>query len=150
MGNALFYHLTRTPAESLAPTLIAKAQAAGWRVELRGTSRAAMERLDEKLWLDQEFMPHGLSGGPHDARQPVLLTCAGQGAAANDPACLLTLDGAEVSASECKALEKVLILFDGGNPAAVDRARDQWRDLTGAGVTAEYWAEDGGRWERKR
>ena len=81
MGNALFYHLTRSPAESLLPTLIGKSLAAGWHVELRGTDPARMERLDLHLWQGDGFLPHGLAGGPHDARQPVLLTVAGQAVA---------------------------------------------------------------------
>lgn len=149
MGNALFYHLTRSPAESLLPALIGKSLAAGWQVELRGTDPARMERLDLHLWQGDGFLPHGLAGGPHDARQPVLLTLAGQ-AAANGPACLMALDGAEVAPAECATLARTCIVFDGGDAAATARARDQWRLLTGAGVTAEYWSEEGGRWERRR
>ncbi|MCZ0960099.1 DNA polymerase III subunit chi [Paracoccus benzoatiresistens] len=149
MGNALFYHLTRSPAESLLPQLIGKSLAAGWQVELRGTDPARMERLDLHLWQGDGFLPHGLAGGPHDSRQPVLLTVAGQGAA-NGPACLMALDGAEVAPAECQALTRTCIIFDGGDGAATARARDQWRALTGAGVAAEYWSEEGGRWERKR
>ena len=149
MGNALFYHLTRSPAESLLPVLIGKSLAAGWQVELRGTDPARMERLDLHLWQGDGFLPHGLAGGPHDARQPVLLTLAGQGAA-NAPACLMALDGAEVAPGECQALTRTCIIFDGGDATATARARDQWRVLTGAGVAAEYWSEESGRWERKR
>lgn len=154
MGSALFYHLTRSPAESLLPVLIGKSLAAGWHVELRGTDPARMERLDLHLWQGDGFLPHGLAGGPHDARQPVLLTVAGRGAAgqaaANGPACLMALDGAGVAPAECEGLERACIIFDGGDAAATARARDQWRALTGAGVAAEYWSEESGRWERKR
>lgn len=149
MGNALFYHLTRSPAESLLPTLIGKSLAAGWHVELRGTDPARMERLDLHLWQGEGFLPHGLAGGPHDARQPVLLTLAGQ-TAANRPACLMALDGAEVAPAEVQALARTCIIFDGADDAATARARDQWRALTGAGVAAEYWSEKAGRWERRR
>lgn len=150
MGNALFYHLTRSPAEALLPVLIGKSLQAGWRVELRGTDRERLTRLDERLWLDEGFLPHGLAGGPHDARQPVLLTLSGQPHDSNAAACLMALDGAEVTAEECTALQRACILFDGNNPAATERARDQWRSLTGAGVVAEYWAEDEGGWSKKR
>ncbi len=149
MGNALFYHLTRQPAESLIPVLIGKSLAAGWRVELRGTRAERLDYLDRQLWLGEGFLPHGLAGGPHDARQPVLLTVAGQNAA-NDPSCLIAMDGADVLATEIARLQRACLIFDGGDAAAVDRARDQWRNLTAAGVTAEYWSEDAGRWQRKR
>ena len=33
--------------------------------------------------------------------------------------------------------------------AALEVARGQWRGLTGAGVGAKYWAEEGGRWVMK-
>lgn len=150
MGNALFYHLTRSPAEALVPRLIVKSIQAGWRVELRGIDADRLKRLDERLWTEDDgFLPHGMAGTAHDARQPVLLTLPGQ-QAANSPACLVALDGAEIEPSEPAGLERTCILFDGNDPAATSRARDQWRLLTAAGATAEYWSEESGRWEKKR
>lgn len=148
MGNALFYHLTRSTPEALVPSLIARSRAAGWRVELRGTDPARMARLDELLWQGDGFLPHGLAGGPHDAMQPVLLTVAGQTVAGAE--CLIAIDGAAVDAADCTAAQRVCIVFDGNDEGALEVARGQWRDLTGAGVAAEYWSEAGGRWERKR
>lgn len=148
MGNALFYHLTRSTPETLVPSLIARSRAAGWRVELRGTDAARMARLDDLLWQAEGFLPHGLAGGPHDALQPVLLTVAGEDAAGAD--CLIVLDGAAVDAAECVAAQRVCIVFDGNDDSALEIARTQWRSLTGAGVAAEYWSEAGGRWEKKR
>lgn len=146
MGNAMFYHLTRSAAEQLLPTLIGKSRQAGWRVELRGADAGRMARLDEQLWQGDGFLPHGLAGGPHDAFQPVLLTVGNQGAGAD---CLITLDGAEVDPAECAAAQRVCIVFDGNNPDATEAARDQWRQLKAAGVAAEYWSEADGRWEKK-
>lgn len=148
MGAALFYHLTRSPAESLLPALIDKALAAGWRVELRGTDAGRMERFDQLLWQREGFLPHGRAGGPHDARQPVLLTLAGE-AAANGAACLIAVDGAPVEPAECAAAERTCLVFDGSDPAAAEAARGRWRALTGAGIAAEYWSEEGGGWSRK-
>lgn len=150
MGNALFYHLTRSNAETLVPQLLGKALAAGWRVELRGQNPARMEALDAGLWQAEGFMPHGLAGGPHDARQPVLLRAASSPPATNAPECLMALDGTEVTPEEAQALTRTCIIFDGNNSMAVDRARQQWRALTGGGIPAEYWSEAGGRWEKKR
>lgn len=149
MGNALFYHLTRSPAEQLVPVLLGKALSAGWRVELRAGDAQRLERLDLHLWQAEGFLPHGMAGGPHDVRQPVLLTLAGQ-QAANDPACLMALDGVVVTPDEMARLDRVCIIFDGGDDTATARARDQWRELTGAGIEAQYWSEESGRWERKR
>ncbi|WP_439525069.1 DNA polymerase III subunit chi [Marivita sp.] len=149
MGAAYFYHLTQKPLEATLPMLLGKALGAGWRVAVRGTDAARMDWLDQKLWLGPEdgFLPHGLAGGGHDALQPVLLTVAEE--AANNPQCLMTVDGAEVRSNEVQRLERVCVLFDGNDPAAVDVARGQWRTLTGAGCSAQYWSEESGRWEKK-
>lgn len=149
MGKALFYHLTRSPAETLLPVLLSKALAAGWRVELRAPDDQRLDHLDRQLWLGEGFLPHGIAGGPHDARQPILLTLPGQ-TPANGPACLMALDGVDVTPPEATSLDRTCILFDGGDADATARARDQWRTLTGAGIEAEYWSEESGRWERKR
>lgn len=150
MGDVLFYHLTRSPLESVLPMLLDKALAAGWRVAVRGGDAARLRWLDEKLWLGPQdrFMPHGLAGGAHDAMQPVLLT---EGRALpNGAACVMAIDGAGIEAGEMAALARGCILFDGGDPAALARARAQWVALSGAGVATQYWSEASGRWRRER
>ena len=145
MGAAYFYHLTQNPLEVALPQLLGRARAAGWRVAVRGRDAARLDWLDRQLWLGPEegFLPHGLSGGPHDAAQPVLLTTD---KAANDPACLMTVDGAAVEAEE---VQRVCVIFDGNDGAALQVARGQWKALTDAGCAAQYWSEESGRWEMK-
>lgn len=149
MGAAYFYHLTRRPLEATLPMLVGKALQAGWRVAVRGVDPGRMDWLDQKLWQGPEegFLPHGLAGGPHDADQPVLLTTAPD--MPNAAACLMTVDGAGVEPDEVQRLERVCILFDGNDPDAVQIARGQWKALTGAGCSAQYWSEESGRWEKK-
>ena len=149
MGNAFFYHLTRHPVEVTLPLLLGKALGAGWRVAVRGTSEPRMDWLNEKLWLGPEegFLPHGRAGGPHDADQPVLLTTARD--LPNGASCVMSVDGAAVDAPEVATLERVCILFDGHDAAAVENARSQWKTLTEAGCMAQYWSEETGRWEKK-
>lgn len=149
MGAAYFYHLTRRPLEATLPTLLEKARGAGWRIAVRGFDAARMDWLDQKLWLGPEegFLPHGLAGGDHDARQPILLTTSAE--AANDPNCVMTVDGAEITAAEVTSLERVCVLFDGNDDVALQTARAQWKSLTDAGCSAQYWSEESGRWEKK-
>jgi len=149
MGEVYFYHLTRQPLEAVLPTLLARARGAGWRVTVRGTSNDRMAWLDEKLWLGDEaaFLPHGRAGGPHDADQPVLLTTAT--AMPNEAACLMAVDGAEITAPEVTSLQRACILFDGNDPTALEAARGQWRGLTAAGCAAQYWSQDSGQWQMK-
>lgn len=148
MGAVYFYHLTDSPLEATLPMLVSKAREAGWRVLVRGPDPALLARLDDVLWQGpvDGFVPHGLAGGPHDADQPVLL---GTEVAANGFACVMSVGGAAVTAEEVGALERSCILFDGHDGAALDHARGQWKALTGAGVAAQYWAQDGGRWIKK-
>ena len=148
MGAAYFYHLTRRPLEDTLTMLLGKAMEAGWRVAVRGPDLARLAWLDEKLWLGPEdgFLPHGLAGSDHDAEQPVLLT---SGAATNGATCVMTIDGAEITAAEVDALDRVCILFDGNDPEALTVARGQWKTLKDAGASAQYWSEESGRWEKK-
>lgn len=147
MGAAYFYHMTAQPLEVTLRTLVEKSRGQGWRVLVRGPG-ALCERLDAQLWQGPEeaFLPHGLAGGPHDADQPVLL---GAGVAADGFECVMSVGGAVLDPAEVGLVQRACVLFDGADPAAVDVARDQWRALTGAGVAAQYWAQDGGRWEKR-
>ena len=149
MGAAYFYHLTRQPLEAALPMLLGKARGAGWRIAVRGRDAARMDWLDEKLWLGPEegFLPHGRAGGEHDADQPILLTT--DAGLPNGAVCLMAVDGAAVAADEVTALERVCILFDGNDEAALNHARHQWKVLKEAGASAQYWSEESGRWEKK-
>jgi DNA polymerase III subunit chi len=145
----MFYHLTRSPVEATLAMLLPKSLAQGWHVAVRGTDAARMHWLDQKLWLGPEegFLPHGIAGGPHDADQPILLTTGTE--VPNRAQCLMAVDGAVVSAEECTGLERVCVLFDSADEVAVQGARTQWAALTKAGVKAQYWTEDAGRWAMK-
>ena len=148
MGTAMFYHLTRsTPAQTLA-MILPRALAQGWRVMVRGTNPAALDRLDAQLWQGPEdgFLPHGMAGGGSDADQPVLL---GTGATGNAAHALVLLDGADTAPHEALELERVWALFDGADDAAVAKARGLWTTLTAAGMPAQYWSEESGKWEKK-
>lgn len=149
MGEVYFYHLTRSPIEAVLPALLEKSLAQGWRMALRGTDRARLEWLDEKLWLAPEdgFLPHALAGGPRDAAQPVLLTTAAE--AANDPQALIAIDGAEIGTEEAARFARASLVFDGADPEAVADARAQWARLVAAGLPARYWSEESGRWAEK-
>ncbi len=146
MGTVMFYHQTRTtPADTLAVNL-PRALGQGWRAMIRGTDPAQLDALDADLWLkggDESFLPHGREGSPQDVDQPVLI---GTGQAVNGAKVLALLDGAGADDAEIAAMERVWILF---GDDLKDAARDQWRAITAAGHAAQYWSEEGGRWEKK-
>lgn len=143
----LFYHLTRSTEEQTLRTILDRALGQRWRVMIRGTDVAALQRLDTRLWQHpaEGFLPHGMEGGA-DADQPVLL---GLGAISNGARGLILLDGAQTTDPEARSLERVWILFDGADPGRLSTARGQWKRLTDAGVAAQYWSEDSGKWEKK-
>ena len=149
MGAAYFYHLTESPADAVLRVLLPRALGQGWRVELRGRTEETMATLDRALWSGPPtaFLAHGVAGGTADALQPVLLTTGG--GAANAPTCVMSVEGAAVTAAEVAAMERVCILFDGHDQGAVETARVQWKTLTGAGISAQYWAQEDGRWAKK-
>lgn len=146
MGAAYFYLLTENTVEQTLPSLIGRAQGQGWQIELRGVDAGRMDKLDQALWLgpDVGFLAHGLAGGASDALQPVLLTTQ-----PTDRACIMCVDGAEVTPDQVQAAQRVCILFDGNDGAALAHARTQWKSLTGAGCAAQYWAQSDGRWVMK-
>ena len=149
MGTVMFFHLMQSaPADTLAVNA-PRALAQGWRVMVRGTDPAALELLDAALWLkggDDGFLPHGLEGGPHDADQPVLL---GLGRPVNGAKVLALVDGAGAEDAEITTMERVWVLFDGNDADRLQAARGQWKAMTAAGLAAQYWSEESGRWEKK-
>jgi len=149
VGEVFFYHLTQSPLEGTLRQLLEKSLAQGWRVVVRGPDAARLDRLDAALWLGPEdgFLPHGRTGGPHDPQQPVLLTT--EQTAPNRPDCVVSVEGAPITAEEMGALARAMIVFDGHDDAALSTARAQWKALTGAGIKAKYWSEESGRWAMK-
>jgi DNA polymerase-3 subunit chi len=149
MGTVMFFQLLHSsPADTLGVNL-PRALKAGWRVMIRGTDPAALERLDGQLWLtggDESFLPHGLAGSAHDADQPVLL---GRDDPVNGAKVLALVDGATATDPEIAAMERVWVLFDGNDDAHLQAARAQWKAMTAAGHAAQYWSEESGRWEKK-
>ena len=148
MGTAMFYHLTRSTAEDTVTSLLGRAVGMGWRIMIRGRDADRLTRLDAHLWLHPEnsFLPHGRAGGADDAAQPVLL---GDGPITNAATAMMVLDGAEVGLTEAQTLARVWLIFDGQDQAALAAARAQWKTLTEAGIAAQYWSEDTGKWQMK-
>ena len=149
MGAAYFYHLTRKPLEATLPLLLGKALGAGWRCLVVGQNQARLEALDTQLWQgkDTDFLAHGLTGGAHDASQPILLTTSHTDK--NGAACAMCIDGADITPEQVQKYERTCILFDGNDEIALKAARVQWKSLTDAGCAAQYWSEESGNWQMK-
>jgi len=149
MPELTFYQLSDSPLERLLPVLVEKARERDWRVAIQGPIAARLAFLDNQLWTykDVSFLPHAVAGGAYDAIQPVLLGPVGP--AANAAQMLIMVDGADQPAANLEAYERVCVVFDGNDAQMLNAARSQWRTFTGAGMKANYWAREDGRWKQK-
>lgn len=150
MAEAWFYHLTERTLEATAPELLERCLARGWRAVVRLGDPARLESLDRRLWTYREegFLPHGSPADGRAERQPIWLTTGTE--TPNGAAFLMLAAGAEARPEEMARFERTALVFDGADPAALAGAREAWRAATAAGLKAVYWAEEGGRWVKKR
>ena|SRR5437899_1522450 len=149
MTEILFYHLQRQPIERVLPSLIEKSLEHGWRVIVQAASEERIEALDAHLWTfrDDSFLPHATWREAEAAVQPILLTINDDNP--NGAAVRFLIDGAPVP-SDAAAYQRIVLLFDGDDPDAVETARARWTDAKQNGFDATYWQPDErGRWQRK-
>ena len=149
MTEILFYHLHRQPLERVLPALIEKSLARGWRVVVQAASEERVEALDAHLWTfrDDSFLPHGTWREAEAREQPILLTVRDDNP--NGASVRFLIEGAPVPA-DAAAYQRVVLLFDGEDPEAVEAARARWSEAKTNGFEVTYWQPDEqGRWQRK-
>jgi DNA polymerase III subunit chi len=149
MTEVLFYQLQRQPLERVLPILIEKSLERGWRVAVQSSSEERIEALDALLWTyrDDSFLPHGTHKESSAADQPILLTVNADNP--NRAAVRFLIDGSPMP-TDAAAYDRLVLLFDGEDPDALEDARRHWRDAKGLGLKVTYWqANEGGRWQRK-
>ena len=149
MTEVLFYHLQRQPIEKVLPALIEKSLEREWRVVVQSSSEERVDALDAHLWTfrDDSFLPHGTYKEGNASQQPVLLTVNADNA--NSASVRFLVDGAPLP-PDAASYERVVVLFDGDDPDALDLARARWREAKDRGFGATYWqADEHGRWQRK-
>jgi len=149
MTEMLFYHLKGQKLEQVLPPLLQKSLERGWRVVVQASSDERVEALDAHLWTwrDDAFLPHGTARDPQAAEQPIVLTANTDNP--NAATVRFLVDGVN-SAANAANYERVVLLFDGDDPEAVEMARTRWREAKAAGAEVTYWkADENGRWERQ-
>ncbi len=67
----------------------------------------------------------------------------------NGAQALLLMGPQEVQPQEAQALERVWLAFEGRDERQLQAARIQWKAVTAAGLAAQYWNDESGRWEEK-
>jgi DNA polymerase III subunit chi len=149
MAELYFYHLQNQPLEAVLPTLLEKSLERRWRVVVQAGSSERVEALDALLWTyrDNSFLPHGCVRDANEAEHPIWLTAGDDNPNAADVRMLV--DGAELPAEPAR-YSRVVVIFDGNEPEALEAARQQWRQGKELGLDVAYWQQaDGGRWQRQ-
>jgi len=149
MTEVLFYHLKGQTPEQVLPALLQKSLERGWRVVVQASSEERVEALDAHLWTwrDDSFLPHGTARDPLVAEQPIVLTASADNP--NSATVRFLIDGADLT-ENTSAYERIVMLFDGDDPEAVEAARARWSRAKSEGAQVTYWrADENGRWQRQ-
>ena len=149
MTEALFYHLDGQPLERVLPVLLQKSVERGWRVVVEAGTPERLAALDSHLWTfdDAAFLPHGTAADGHVDLQPVYLAAGPE--TPNDATVRFLVDRAPPP-DDPERYERLVLIFDGTDEAALTDARAAWKVLKERGLDVTYWQQDGeGRWVRK-
>jgi len=149
MTEVLFYHLKGQTPEQVLPALLQKSLDRGWRVVVQAATDERVEALDAHLWTwrDDSFLPHGTSREAEATQQPILLTTNDDNP--NGAVVRFLIEGAGMPA-DVASYQRVVLLFDGEDPDALDAARIRWSEAKSAGFEVTYWqADERGSWQRK-
>jgi DNA polymerase III subunit chi len=144
-----FYHLERQPLEKVLPTLLEKTLERDWTAIVQSTTQDRVEMIDELLWTytAESFLPHAKDSEFDPEIDPIVIT-ASTGLAYSAEV-LFLVDGAKVPQG-VDQFERIVLLFDGNDEAALSEAREAWKDLRARGLNGTYWQQnDQGRWEKK-
>jgi DNA polymerase-3 subunit chi len=142
-----FYHLQRTTLERAVGPLLEKCLERGWRVLAVSPDITRRAALDEALWTydDQSFLPHGQAEaeGLEPGQQPILIS--GEAENLNAAAVALLMDGVDLPPDA--DFERCMVMFDDGDQATRQKAREQFKAAKDAGLSARYFQQAGRGWK---
>ena len=148
MTEVLLSPVARHPLVGVVPFLLVTCLERGGGTVVQVGSEERRDALDAHLWSyrDEAFLPHGTIKDGNAEGQPVWLTAADDNP--NHATVRFLADGADLP--DPAGYARVVMLFDGQDPDAVDRARAAWKTAKAAGHDATYWQQsERGRWEKK-
>ena len=149
MSEVYFYHLTHTRLEVALPKILERALSAEWSVELRIGMERDEETISDAIWKgpDESFLPNCLEDSDKLQDHPIVLSKSSLSEVRD---CLIVIDQVNLKENEVKKFKRVCLLFDAKNEVELTNARKTWKSLSNAGVNTVYWAEDQGKWKRKK
>lgn len=149
MTEIVFYQMKGRALEQVLPALLQKSLERGWRVVVQASSDERVELLDAHLWTwrDDTFLPHGTWRDSMASEQPILLTINDENP--NGAAARFLVEGADIPGNAA-SYQRVVLLFDGEDPDAVETARTRFSAAKAAGFEVTYWqADEKGGWHRR-
>ena len=149
MTQIWFYHLQTKPLDVSLPRLLEIAVERDVNIVVQSPLPERIDALDQLLWTYSEdgFLPHGREGDPAIEADPVVL--ATSEANPNHATMRILLDQAPFPAN-LAVYDRVMIMFDGNDEAALAHARLQWKQAMGLGVDLSYWQQgETGGWKKK-
>lgn len=145
-----FYHLQKTPLESVLPKLCEKAFLSGKKIKVLLGNEERIEFVNTLLWTysDESFLPHGSKKDGFIEEQPIFISSDNKNE--NNASILILADNAYPDLSFIKEFERVLNIFDGCDDVALYNARDYWKQIKNLNYELHYWQQkDNGSFEQK-
>ena len=139
-----FYQLGGAPVEQVIAQLAQKLLDQDERLLVIASDEPFLARLDRLLWDvgRTSFLPHGLSGGADDSRQPILLSTTPDPVNVARNLVIADCEWREAALN----FQRAFYLFD---TDTIRSARTAWKQLAGKGVEPHYWVQEDGRWLEK-
>ena len=144
-----FYHLEKVSLEDALPQILQKAYDAGQMVLVKVDMAERADYLNSLLWTykPESFLPHGVEKDGFPEKQPIFITHKDNFNPNNATICVV-LDNLSVPLDE--GFVRALYFFDGRNPEALQKAREEWKRLASLGADKFYWQQnENGKWENK-
>ena len=149
MTDVWFYHLQTRPLEETLPRLLELSLGRDWNVVVQSPDPQRIEALDQILWSfrDDSFLPHGREGDALQAHDPIIL--ATSAANPNQAVLRVLIDRAPLP-EDAQAYQRIVLMFDGQDEAALVDARAQWAKAKAMGLDVTYWQQDEtGAWGKR-
>jgi len=147
MTQIFFYHLERSKLQQVLPQLLQKTLDRDWRAIVEVKSEKQAKEIDNFLWsyASDSFLPHAIAGDNEDSEQPILISDKQDNP--NSAKVRFFVNG--VLPQVTGNYERLIYIFDGHDPEAVQEARTVWKQLKGDNELAYWQQEISGQWKKK-
>ncbi len=150
MTRVDFYHLQKAPLESVLPKLCEKAYSTGSNIKILLGTEERVEFINSLLWTyaEDSFLPHGTKKDGFIEDQPIFISADTSNE--NNAKLLILADGAMPDLNVLSEYDRILNIFDGNDPIALNNARSYWKQIKQTDAELHYWQQnDKGVFEQK-